>query len=114
MGLSSVGLFVLSSGHPAAAIFGAFAVGLCIGAELDIIGYLTSQHYGLAQYGRIYGVLYMLCAAGTALSPIYYGFFYDHLLVYEPSILLAAAFLCVAALLLLALPPRAKLTSFNT
>jgi len=109
MGLSACGLFILSTGQPGAAIFGALAVGLCIGAELDIIGYLTAQHFGLAHYGRIYGVLYMLCAGGTAMSPLYYGVMHDFAGSYNSSILYSGGFLVIAGLLLLILPPARRL-----
>ena len=109
MSLSACGLFILSTGQPNAAIWGALAVGLCIGAELDIIGYLTAQHFGLAHYGRIYGVLYMLCAAGTALSPLYYGFMHDFAGSYNSSILYSGGFLVIAGFLLMLLPTARRL-----
>ncbi|WP_260581958.1 MFS transporter [Sphingopyxis sp. PET50] len=43
---------------PAAAVLGAVALGVSLGAELDLIGYMTARYFGLDRFGRIYGILY--------------------------------------------------------
>ena len=101
---SSAGLVVLALGGSSTAPIGALAIGLCIGAELDVIGYLTGYYFGLGSYGRIYGALYMLCAGGTALSPMYYGLAIDHFGDYTSGLLLGAAMLAASAILLFTLP----------
>lgn len=101
---SAVGLTVLALGDVELAFIGALAIGLCIGAELDVIGYLTGHYYGMRSYGSIYGLLYMLCAAGTAISPVLFGLSTDELGGYQPGLLFGAAALLIAAILLCTLP----------
>ena len=90
---------------PSAAIFGAVAVGLSIGAELDLIGYFTARYYGLKAYGRIYGILYAVVLVGSALSPVVYGLAVDMTHSYQAMLYAASGILAVCMVLFLALPP---------
>ncbi|MGL4541632.1 MAG: MFS transporter, partial [Polymorphobacter sp.] len=52
---------------------GGFMLGFAAGAESDVIAFLAAKYFGMAHYGRIYGVLYMPFGFGSAFSPILYG-----------------------------------------
>ncbi len=52
---------------------GGFLLGVATGTESDVIAYLASRYFGLAHYGKIYGLLYIPFCIGSALSPILYG-----------------------------------------
>jgi MFS family permease len=82
---------------------GAVAIGLSIGAELDLIGYLTARYFGLRAYGRIYGLLYAAVLAGSAASPLAYGRIADLTGGYAVALYGAAGVLALAAVLFLAL-----------
>lgn len=82
---------------------GAVAVGLSIGAELDLIGYLTARYFGMRAYGRIYGVLYAAVLVGSAVSPVAYGQASDLTGSYAAALFGGAAALTAAALLFLTL-----------
>jgi len=97
-------LGLLATGETQYAAIGALAIGFCIGAELDIIGYLTGKYFGMRSYGQIYGALYMLCAAGTAISPMFYGFVSDKSGSYNSGLAVGACMLVVSSLLLGILP----------
>jgi len=71
---------------------GAFLLGFAAGAESDVIAYLAAKYFGMAHYGRIYGVLYMPFGIGSAISPIIYGYVRDQTGGYDPM-LWAAMFL---------------------
>jgi MFS family permease len=96
--LALMGLF----GAPAGWL-GAAAVGLSIGAELDLIGYLTARYFGLRAYGRIYGLLYAAVLAGSALSPVAYGLVADATGGYAHALFGGAVLLAAAAALFLTL-----------
>jgi MFS family permease len=91
-------------GAPAGAL-GAIAVGLSIGAELDLIGYLTARYFGFRAYGRIYGLLYAAVLVGSAFSPVAYGAAVDLTEGYAVALYGGAALLLAAALLFLTLRP---------
>jgi MFS transporter, OFA family, oxalate/formate antiporter len=51
----------------------AFMLGFAAGAESDLIAYLASRYFGMANYGKIYGMLYMPFGIASATSPVLYG-----------------------------------------
>ncbi len=100
---SACGLTILAYGGEAGAPFGAFCIGLCVGAELDVVGYLTARYFGLKSYGRVYGVLYATILVGTGLSPLAYGLAGDGP-GYPAGLTVGALLLVIGAGLLLLLP----------
>ena len=78
-------------------------IGLSFGAEMDLIGYTVSRYFGFRAYGRLYGLLYAICMAGTASSPLVYGLVVDRAGGYEPMLAAAVVMLLVAAALFLTL-----------
>jgi len=84
-----------------AAIAG-FLLGFAAGTESDLIAYLTGRYFGIANYGKIYGMLYMPFALFTALSPIIYAIVRDEMGSYDPILMFSLfAFIVGGALLLL-------------
>ena len=102
--VSAMGLAVLIFGGARFGFYGAFAAGLVIGSEIDMIGYLTARYYGLRHYGRIYGVLYAFLLAGTAISPLLYAWIYQLDGNYDRALAISAVGLLGTALLCLRLP----------
>lgn len=86
---------------PLAATAG-FLLGFAAGAESDLIAYLTGRYFGMANYGKIYGMLYMPFGLGSAVSPIIYAYVRDTTGSYD-AILQVAMFVFIVggALLLL-------------
>ena len=111
--LSALGLLVLALGGEGLAFIGALAIGFCIGAELDIIGFLTARYFGMRSYGQIYGALYMLCAGGTAVSPIFYGIVFDRFGSYHPGIFIGSTTLILAGFLIFSLPKQGSLSPIS-
>lgn len=86
----------------AAAAFAAFLLGFAAGAESDLIAYLAGRYFGMANYGKIYGMLYMPFGIFSAISPIVYARVRDITGSYDPILLVAIfAYLVGGALLLL-------------
>lgn len=80
----------------------AFLLGFAAGAESDLIAFMAARYFGMAQYGRIYGSLYMPFALMSAISPVVYGMTRDSLGSYDPILTFASvAFVVGGALLLL-------------
>jgi MFS family permease len=87
----------------ATAVFAAFLLGFSSGAETDLIAYLAGRYFGMANYGRIYGSLYMVFGIASALSPLAYGRVRDVTGSYDLMLFAAAAMFVAGALLLLTL-----------
>ena len=68
--LTALALLWLVGGHSVPGVLlSALAVGVSLGAENDILGYLVGRYFGLKRFGQIYGVLlscYLLGAGGGA------------------------------------------------
>lgn len=68
--ISAVGCLLLLGGSPLVVSIAALAIGLTIGAELDIMAYMISRSFGLASFGRLYGLAYGLMISAGGLSPV--------------------------------------------
>jgi len=104
MALAAGGLIVMAFGGVNYAFFGALATGLAIGAEIDLIGFLTARYFGLRSFGRIYGVLYGFLMAGTACSPIGFALIKQQFGGYFPALVMASIIMAISAILFLFLP----------
>ncbi|MFO1426411.1 MAG: MFS transporter [Steroidobacteraceae bacterium] len=85
------------------AYFSACAVGLAAGAETDVIAYMASRYFGMAQYGQIYGMLFMPFGIASAISPAIYGWARDVTGGYDAALRVAMGMFLLGAVLLLAL-----------
>ncbi|MFO1455155.1 MAG: MFS transporter [Steroidobacteraceae bacterium] len=86
-----------------AAYFCALAVGLAAGAETDLIAFLAARYFGMAHYGKIYGILLLPFGLAAGISPAAYGWVRDATGNYDLMLHAAAAMFIVGALLPLAL-----------
>ena len=86
-----------------AAYFCALAVGLAAGAETDLIAFLAARYFGMAHYGKIYGILLLPFGLAAGISPAAYGWVRDATGNYDLMLHAAAAMFVVGALLPLAL-----------
>ena len=73
----------------------AFLLGFAAGAESDLIAFLAARYFGMAHFGRIYGMLYMPFGLFSAISPLIYGIVRDRTGSYD-AMLIAASVLFVA------------------
>jgi len=97
---SSLGIVLLWHGATTAAFIGAFLVGLGLGAELDIIAYLTSRYFGLRAFGTIYSLVVAAFAVAGALGPLIMGAGFDKTGSYrEPLVAFLFATLTAAVLM---------------
>jgi MFS family permease len=75
--ISGSGIALLLLGNSSAAFAGAFLVGLGLGAEVDLIPYLTSRYFGLRDFGKVYSSLFAAFALAGALGPLVMGAGFD-------------------------------------
>jgi cyanate permease len=75
--LSALGIALLLAGNREAAFAGAFLVGLGLGAEVDLIPYLASRHFGLRDFGKVYSSLFAAFALAGAVGPLIMGAGFD-------------------------------------
>jgi MFS transporter, OFA family, oxalate/formate antiporter len=79
-----------------------FLLGFAAGAESDLIAFLAGRYFGMAHYGKIYGMLYMPFGLCSAVSPLIYARVRDVTGSYDSALFAAIfAYLVGATLLLL-------------
>lgn len=110
--IAALSLCVTVAGIAALAIWGtvvapwsAFAIGFALGAEVDLIGYLTVRYFGLVAYGRLYGMLYGSFILGTGFSPLLMAALASHSGSYAPALWGCASYVAIAIALLATAPP---------
>jgi MFS family permease len=77
----------------AAAIFG-----LTVGAEVDVIAYLASQHFGLQNFGVFSGAMIGALALGAAFGPLAAGAAFDQYGSYRQFLVLTMVFMAASSL----------------
>lgn len=80
-----------------------FLLGVAAGTEADVIAFLTAKYFGMAHFGRIYGMLYMPFGVGSAISPILYGTVRDRTGSYDAMLAAAMVLFVLGGALLLTL-----------
>jgi MFS family permease len=87
------------------AFVAAFFIGLGLGAEVDIMAYLTSRYFGLRSFGAIYGFIFAGFGLAGGLGAFLMGVAFDT----TGSYALVLALFCIATLtaatLMMRLPP---------
>jgi MFS family permease len=87
------------------AVMAAVLLGLGIGAEGDIMAYLTSRYFGMAHYGVIYGTILAFFTLGSGLGPWIMAHAYDAFHNYIAGLIGLGGALFVAIMLVLTLGP---------
>jgi MFS family permease len=92
----AIGIAFLGLGHAIwSACIAAVLVGLGIGAEVDIIAYLTSRYFGLRSYGAIFGWIWAVFGVSGGLGAYLMGLGFDKTGSYVAPLI---GFFCAAVL----------------
>jgi MFS family permease len=96
--LVAAALWLGFDGTMSSAIVMAATLGISLGAEIDVIAYLTTRYFGLRNFGTVFGTIAGLLAFGGGVGPTLAGIVYDKTHSYDifvwgtiPIFLLAAA-----------------------
>jgi cyanate permease len=98
-----IGLFLL--GTRSAAFTGAFLVGLGLGAEVDVIAFLTGRYFGLRAFGKVNSSAFAAFALAAALGPLIMGAGFDRTGSYRGPLVAFFAANLLAAFLMTRLGP---------
>lgn len=92
----------------ASIIISVLLLGLCAGAEFDIIAYLVSRYFGMKHYGTIYSWVYLIFISATAAAPFLYGTAYDAFGSYDLPLIVTGVLIIITTLPLFTLGPVPK------
>jgi MFS family permease len=70
-------LILAYPGSVSVASLAVLILGLSLGAELDCVAYLTTRHFGMKNFGTIFGVVSGILAFATGLGPFFVNLAYD-------------------------------------
>ncbi|MCP3474973.1 MFS transporter [Bradyrhizobium sp. CCGUVB1N3] len=102
--ITAGGCVLLNVGGAQTAPIAAFLIGFALGAEIDLIAYLTARYFGMRNYGFLYGLAYSIFSVGAALGPAVTGNLFDINKNYSAALWLMAACLVFGALAMSTLP----------
>jgi len=78
--LATIGLAVLAGGAVGTLAFLAvILIGISMGAEIDMLAFLTGRYFGVENFGQVYGILFASFILGTSTGPLVYGMAFDAL-----------------------------------
>lgn len=104
--LPMIGIALLASGATGFVPFvGAVALGLGIGAEVDLMAFFASRYFGQRNYARIYGTMFGIFAFGVGIGPALSGMSFDLFRSYTPIFIAYEVMLAVSCLIFLRLGP---------
>jgi predicted MFS family arabinose efflux permease len=93
-----IGLLMIA-GHPLLPLIGIISLGFALGCEIDMMGFLTTRYFGLRRFGELYGYLFAMFYAGSALGPYLMGVSFDTFRSYHPALSSFIIALLIASML---------------
>lgn len=104
--ISALGLVLLAMPLPEwAIVVAAILLGGSLGAEVDMLAYMTSRYFGLKCFAEIFGVIFGAVLIAMGLGPITFGFVFDKTGSYQAILLIGTPACLLAAALMFLLPP---------
>lgn len=88
--------------------------GLGVGAEGDVLGYITARFFGIRSFGTIFGFTSGLFALGSGIGPLTMAMMLDHLGSYQVVMLVLFFTLLLCALLFATLGSYPSVEAVNT
>jgi MFS family permease len=76
--VSAIGVTLLATGAvDSLAFFAAVFIGFSMGAEMDMLAFLTSRYFGVENFGQVYGILFTSFLIGTSAGPVAFGLAFE-------------------------------------
>jgi MFS family permease len=117
LGLIALAILILTSigpGSPVELIWlYAMIMGIGMGSWLPTMSMLTSDTFGMASYGTLFGVLSLFQNFGGGTSPLLAGYLYDSMHTYHWAFILILAMVVLAIPLVLAVKRPVLRTQWN-
>ena len=104
--LPAAGALVLigSDGAGAGPMLAAVLIGLTLGAEIDVLVYILTRHFGLKNFGALYGAILAALSIGTAIGPLVAANVFDRTGRYDAFLWGTVALMLASSAALFSLP----------
>jgi MFS family permease len=102
---ASVACLIYSTGTGGDVVYlSAALLGLVVGAEFDVLGYVIKRYFGMKAFGKIYGTVFAVFQAGGALGAAAFAFSHSSFGSYRFGLYGAAGVLLLACAVFACLP----------
>lgn len=101
--IGGAALLLFDGTNPVSQTAAAALFGLTLGAEVDVIAYLASRHFGLKSFGGLFGGLVGALSLGTAFGPLAAGAASDRFGGYGSFLVLTIILMAASSLMLASL-----------
>ena len=95
---------LLGGGSMLSVSIAALFIGLTLGAEVDVLVFLTTRYFGLKNFGGLYGGILAALSIGTAFGPLAAARIFDVYGDYDLFLWLTVGFMLVSSMALASLP----------
>lgn len=102
--LATAGILCLAQGGPSFGMVAALLMGFVLGAEVDLIAYLTARYFGIKNYSFLFALLYTFFAIGASNGPALLGQIFDSSGSYQAALWSVSGLLVTSALIFATLP----------
>lgn len=103
--IAAVMLLLQTQGSQVAAAAAFFVVGLSGGTELDACAYLAARHFGMRNFGALFGMIAGLILFANGVAPAGANHIYDITGSYDLALWIVAGLFALSAVLFLSLGP---------
>ena len=102
--VTACGCALLLEAGASVAAQAAFLIGFALGAEVDLLAFLTARYFGLRHYGFLYATVYAFFWISSAMGPAMAGRLFDVYGDYQVALMVVIGLLVFAALACMSLP----------
>ncbi len=96
-------LLISGTSSEALILMAGFFLGFAAGAESDVVAFMAARYFGMVEYGRIYGLLYMPFGIFSSISPLLYGYVRDQTGSYDLMLQVSMVLFAIGGVILLTL-----------
>ena len=86
------------------AFLAAVLIGFSMGAEIDMLAFLTGRYFGVENFGQVYGILFTSFLIGTSVGPVAYGMAYETMGSYIWALLVSIVLMLASTVITVLLP----------
>jgi MFS family permease len=97
-------LLLYSGAEGAGPMVAAALIGLTLGAEIDVLVFVLTRHFGLRAFGALYGALLIALSLGTAIGPLVAARVFDRSGSYDPFLWVVVGLMLASSAALFSLP----------
>ncbi len=103
--MAAIGISLLATGAVGSLAFlAAVFIGFSMGAEIDMLAFLTGRYFGVENFGQVYGILFTSFLIGTSVGPVAYGMAYESMGSYIGMLMVSIVLMLVSAAITVLLP----------